>query len=324
MAATAQTRNWDIAWTTSMDVHRKRITDNINNSNPTLELLRRSGRVEIDRGGRIMREDLYYANGTMEWMSGRQTLSTAEPDGVTAAFYETRYAVVPIVVSWTDEQEAQTRESAMSLMATKTIQARNTLQAGINSAIWSAQSGKSMLGFQDLIADAPTTGTIGGINRANESWWRNTESSSSTNFNNKSGDIYDGLSLMGSQMTAASDGNDMITDIFMGLTFYTEFQSIMESTGYARVTSGDGNASVDAGKPKFRGATVHKDRDVASDSIYGINRKYFKLKVQSGANFRKTPFVPGSDQLARVSFMTAGLQLISNNPRRGFVMSAMT
>ena len=125
-------------------------------------------------------------------------------------------------------------------------------------------------------------------------------------------------------MTAASDGNDMITDIFMGLTFYTEFQSIMESTGYARVTSGDGNASVDAGKPKFRGATVHKDRDVASDSIYGINRKYFKLKVQSGANFRKTPFVPGSDQLARVSFMTAGLQLISNNPRRGFVMSAMT
>jgi hypothetical protein len=129
---------------------------------------------------------------------------------------------------------------------------------------------------------------------------------------------------MGSQMTAASDGNDMITDIFMGLTFYTEFQSIMESTGYARVTSGDGNASVDAGKPKFRGATVHKDRDVASDSIYGINRKYFKLKVQSGANFRKTPFVPGSDQLARVSFMTAGLQLISNNPRRGFVMSAMT
>lgn len=324
MAATAQTRNWDVAWTTSMDVHRKRITDNINNSNPTLELLRRTGRVEVDKGGRIIREDLYYANGTMEWFSGRQPLSTAEPDGVTAAFFETRYACVPIVVSWTDEQEAQTRESAMSLMATKTIQARNTIQAGINSALWSAQSGKSMLGFQDIIADAPSTGTIGGINRANESWWQNTQSSVSTNFNNKTGDTYDGLALLGTQMTKASDGNDMTTDILMGLTFYSEFQTIMESTGYARVTSGDGNASVDAGKPKFRGASVHKDRDIAADSIYGLNRRYFKLKIQSGANFRKTPFVPGADQLARVSFMTVGLQLITNNPRRGFVCSAIT
>ena len=122
----------------------------------------------------------------------------------------------------------------------------------------------------------------------------------------------------------ASDANDEITDILMGLTFYSEFQSIMESTGYARVTSGDGNAKVDAGKPNFRGAVIHKDRDVASDSIYGINKKYFKLKVQKGANFKKTPFVPGSDQLARVSFMVAGIQLITNNPRRGFVMSAMT
>jgi hypothetical protein len=324
MAANSQTRDWDIAWTTSMDVHRKRITDNINNSNPTLELLRKSGRVEIDKGGRIIREDLYYANGTMEWMSGRQTLSTSEPDGVTAAFYETRYAVVPIVVSWTDEQEAQTKESALSLMAQKTIQARNTLQAGINSAMWSAQSGKSMLGFQDLIADAPTTGTIGGINRANEAWWRNTETSVSTGFNTLTAGAYDGLTTMGTQMTTASDANDTITDIFMGLTFYSEFQSLIESTNYARVTLGDGSPNIDAGKPKFRGATVHKDRDVASDSIYGINRKYFKLKVQSGANFRKTPFVPGSDQLARVSFMVAGLQLVTNNPRRGFVMSAVT
>jgi hypothetical protein len=324
MAATSQSRNWDIAWTTSMDVHRKRITDNLNNSNPTLAAFRKNGRVEIDAGGRIIREDLYYANGTMEWMSGRQTLSTAEPDGVTAAFYETRYAVVPIVVSWTDEQESATKESAMSLMATKTVQARNTIEQGINAAMWSAQSGKSMLGFQDIIADDPTSGTIGGINRANESWWRNTQSSSSTNFNNKTNDFYDGLTLMGSQMTEASDANDEITDIFMGLTFYSEFQSIMESTGYARVTSGDGNAKVDAGKPNFRGAVIHKDRDVASDSIYGINKKYFKLKVQKGANFKKTPFVPGSDQLARVSFMVAGIQLITNNPRRGFVMSAMT
>jgi hypothetical protein len=327
MAATAQTRNWDIAWTTSMDVHRKRITDNINNQNTTLETMRKSGRVEVDRGGRIMREDLYYANGTMEWMSGRQPVSTDEPDGVSAAFYETRYAVVPLVISWTDQQESQTSEAATRLLATKTIQARNTLQAGINAAMWAAQSDKSMLGFQDILDLTPTVGTLGGINKANESWWRNIVDTSAPNWDNKTGDVYDGLNVLGSVYNQASDGNDEITDIFTGLTIYGETQSILEGTGYARLSAGKGGTSkIDAGKPAFRGATIHKDRDVPSGRLYGINSKYFKLKIQKGANFAKTEFVKGdaAGQLARVSFMVAGLQLVTNNPRRGFVVSGVT
>ena len=327
MAATSQTRNWDIAWTTSVDVHKKRITDNINNQNTTLEVMRRSGRVEVDKGGRIIREDLYYGNGTMTWMSGRQTVPTDEPDGVTAAFYETRYAVVPLVVSFTDEQESASFESAMSLLATKTIQARNTLQNGINAAMWGSQSGKSMLGFQDLLKTDPTTGTLGGINQANESWWRNITQTSVGNFNNKTGDVYDGFGALGTNYNSASDGNDEVTDIFTGLTLYGEMQEILESTGYARLTMGSGGTTkIDAGKPAFRGATIHKDRDCPTQSIYGINNRYFKLKVQRGANFSKTPFVRGDagGQLARVSFMVAGLQLITNNPRRGFSMTGVT
>ena len=327
MAATAQTRNWDIAWTTSVDVHRKRITDNLNNKNVTLEVMRGRGRAEVDKGGRIIREDLYYANGQMEWMDGRKTVATDEPDGVTASFYETRYAVVPLVISFTEEQESQSSESAMRLLATKTIQARNTLQAGINSALWSAQSGQSMLGFQDILDTTPAVGTLGGINKANESWWRNIADTTSTpNWDNKSGDIYDGFSTLSSAYNSASDGNDEITDIFMGLTLYGETQNILESTGYARTTSGQGNTKVDAGKPKFRSATIHKDRDVPSQSVYGINAMNFKLKIQRGANFAKTPFVRGDagGQLARVSFMVAGIQLITNNPRRGFVINGIT
>ena len=326
MAATAQTRDWDIAWTTSVDVHRKRITDNINNNNTTLNLMRRGNRVEVDKGGRIIREDLYYGNGTLEWMSGRQTLATGEPDGVTAAFYNTRYAVVPLVISFTDEQESGSGESAMNLLATKTVQARNTLDDGINAAMWSAQSGKSMLGFQDLLKTDPTTGTLGGINQANESWWRNVTDTTGPNFDNKTNDRYDGLTTMGTVFNSASDGNDLITDVFMGLTFYGEVQTILESTGYARLAMGEGSPNIDAGKPKFRGATMHMDRDVPSGSIYGINRRYFKLKIQRGANFAKTPFVRGDagGQLARVSFMVVGIQLISNNLRYGFSMTSVT
>ena len=63
-----------------------------------------------------------------------------------------------------------------------------------------------------------------------------------------------------------------------------------------------------------------------SGSVYGINSKYYKLKIQRGANFAKTEFVKGdaAGQLARVSFMVAGLQLVTNNPRRGFVITGIT
>jgi hypothetical protein len=280
MAATSQSRNWDVAWTTSMDVHRKRITDNINNKNVALEVMRRSGRVEVDKGGRIIREDLMYGNGTETWFSGRQDINTAEPDGVTAAFFETRYCAVPIIISFTDEQESSTRDSAMNLLAVKTIQARNTLQNAINAQMWAATSGVKMNGFQDLIDSTPAVGTLGGINRANESWWSNIADTSSTpNWDNKSGDIYDGFTTLSTNYNSASDGNDEVSDLFMGLTLYGETQNIMESTGYARLTSGKGNAKIDAGKPAFRAATIHKDRDVPSGTVYGFNSDYYKLKI---------------------------------------------
>ena len=43
-----------------------------------------------------------------------------------------------------------------------------------------------------------------------------------------------------------------------------------------------------------------------------------------GQNFSKSPFRHNTNQLARVAFITVGLQLISNNRRRQGVLTALT
>lgn len=335
MAAQVTSETWDSIWVTTGRVRKKRITDQVNNSNPTLEVLRAEGRVEFEDGGKEIQEDLLNGNGTMQWMSDWDELNTDEPDGVTAAFYPWRFAVVPIGISFTDEMKSRVSpEAAMKLMEVKTVQARNTINTGINAAIWAAQSGKSMLGMQDIIKTDPTTGSLGGLDQSVHTYFRNQVSTTSTNFDSASGNIYAGPALIGTQYEAASDGNDEIDKIALGSTFYGQWLNILEGTGYGRLQLNSGGAGAKIGTksqtpkgiggPSFRGADVYKDRDVPAAAAYGYSSAALKLKIMRGVSFAKTAFVPGQNQLAKVSFIIVGIQLTTNNPRRLFACTAFT
>lgn len=316
MAATATSETWDAAWALSNRVNRGRLTDNIFDATPLLDRMRRKGALETEVGGKEIQENLLYGTNSLQWFSGYDQLNTDAVDGITAAFAPWRYASSPITISFTEEQENKKRESALSLLQAKTTQTTKSIMNSVNAALWGAQSGKSVLGMQDLIADDPTTGTVMGINRANESWWRNQTNASGGDFDNKSTDIYDGLNSMSLMYNNCSEGNVEPTHIWTTLTHFGELETILESTGYARLTGGSSDAGVDASKPKFRNAAVNYDRDCPANRMYFHNYDFLKFKVQRGVNFSKTPFQKPSNQLAQVCFMVLGAQLTTNNPRR--------
>ncbi|WP_339667286.1 hypothetical protein, partial [uncultured Marinobacter sp.] len=60
MAAATTSETWDAAWTLTMRSHRKRLTDNISDSYPTTDRLKRSGVMEVETGGKEIQEDLMY------------------------------------------------------------------------------------------------------------------------------------------------------------------------------------------------------------------------------------------------------------------------
>ena len=61
MAATSTTETWDEAWTLTMRAKRKRLTDNISDSYPTIDRFRKTGIMETENGGKQIQEDLMYS-----------------------------------------------------------------------------------------------------------------------------------------------------------------------------------------------------------------------------------------------------------------------
>ena len=321
MASTSSTESWNAAWTLSLRTHRKRLTDNFFDSYPTLAAMRKGNALEVESGGKEIKEDLLYSGNTATYFSSYDTLNTDSVDGITAAFFPWRYCAVPVTISRTEEVENQKSDAAMKLLTAKTEQSVLTLSDQINASLYSAQTGKSPLGFQDIIADVPgtTPTTLGGITVSGNSWWQNKSTdfnASYTSFRTITGtNFYEGMVAMAALWNDVSEGNEQPTHIFTGYDLYANFEEVFEGTGYQRLSQKDGN-SIDGRKPVYRGIPVQPDRDCPSTKMYFLNTKSLKLKMQSGMNFAKTPFREPANQMAKVAFILVGLQLTVNNRRR--------
>ena len=320
MAATSTTETWDAAWTLTMRAKRKELTDNFFDAYPTLDMFRSGGALVTDNGGKEIQCDLMYGSNQSQYFSGYDVLNTDAVDGITAAFYPFRYAAVPITINYTEEMENRKSESAMKLLAAKTEQSMLTLRDQINSSLYSAQTGKAPLGFQDLIADAPGTSptTLGGITVSSNTWWKNksnnaTADTSFVTINNTH--FYEGMLRMSTTWNDVSEGNEQPTNIFTTNAIYADFEEIFEGTGYQRLSSKDA-PGVDGRLPSFRGIPVQYDRDCGTGRMYFLNTKYLKMHMQAGMNFAKTPFKEPSNQMAKVGFIVVGLQITTSNRRR--------
>ena len=195
-----------------------------------------------------------------------------------------------------------------------------TLRDQINSSIYSAQTGKAPLGFQDIVADAPGTSptTLGGITVSSNTWWKNksNNATSDTSFQTiVNTNFYEGMVRMSTLWNDVSEGNEQPTNIFTTNGIYADYEEIFEGTGYQRLTGKD-SPGVDGRLPSFRGIPVQYDRDCGTGRMYFLNTKYLKMHMQAGMNFAKTPFKEPSNQMAKVGFIVVGLQITSNNRRR--------
>ena len=320
MSATSQTSTWDAAWTLTLRAKRKRLTDNFFDSYPPLAAMRQGSALEVESGGTQIQEDLLYGANSAEFFSGYDTLNTDSVDGITAAFFPWRYVAVPITISMTEEKENQKSDAAMKLLAAKTEQSILTMSDQVNAALYSAQTGKSILGFQDIIADAPATSptTLGGVTISGNSWWQNkaNNATADTSFKTITGtNFYEGMLRMATTWTDVSEGNIEPSAIFTTASIYSSFEEIFEGTGYQRITS-KGTPGVDGRLPSFRGIPVQYDRDCGSGRMYFLNTDFLKLKMMKGMEFSNTEFRSPANQMAKTAFVVAGIQLTTNNRGR--------
>lgn len=313
---------WDALWTLTMRAHKKRITDTIFDEYPGLGWFNKNA-LETEVGGKEIQEDIEYAKQNVEWFRRHQVLNTEFNDHVTAVFYPWRYVAVPILIAIDEENESRMAASAMKLLESRSSNAMKSIRDGVSTALFSAQTGLTMLGLQDIIAADPTTGSLGGLTRVGNTFWQNKYYSSAVDMDSATGGIFAGPQRLNLLYNESASGNDAVQQVWMDETRFGDYQNIYTSANFARTTLSGGGAQAPKAPP-INNAKIDFDRDMPSGFIYGVNKNYVKLKIQKGLNFAKTPFRSPHNQLTKVAFIVVSLQLVTNNPRRNFVMSNVT
>ena len=182
-------------------------------------------------------------------------------------------------------QNSGTKESVHKLVTSKIKAAEITVNNAVAAALFYSNTengGKSIGGFQHLVADLPTSGTVGGIDTAAQTWWANQY----YDFSDQS--VTPSSATIQTAMNTAwintTRGKDMI-DLFVADGIY--FRYYLESLQANQRFSKDDTASAGFRMLEFMGggAKVIFDANCPASHMYGFNTNYIHYRPHSDYNF---------------------------------------
>lgn len=309
--------NFDALLSTTFNNHAKNIVDNVFDEIPLLVWLRNKKRQEgKDGGAKIVMPILYDKNTTFKSYAGYEPIDTTPQDDLTAAEFEWKQAGGSVSISGIEEDKNNGVNQITSLLKSKIETLEGSMMDGLAEMIFgdgTGNSGKDLEGLKSLIANDPTTGTVGGINRATYSFWRNQTlvgTDGGTPFDNLQSKMRSVYNLC-STAKGAGKVDIMISD---RLTFEGYEGSLVAQKRFA---SSDGDAAFE--NLLFKGKPVTWDTKAPATSalgnMYFINSRYLKWIYHNRKNFVPTPFLKPVNQDAKIAQLLFTGNLVISNPR---------
>ena len=299
--------------------------DNIHEDYWVLNRLKEGeGFLSVDGGDLITGSLEYATNGSVAWYSDLETISTTRQDVFDRFEFSWKEIAGTVVQSELESAINQGGAQKFPLLDAKLKSLRSTLDSTINTALFSDGTGstsKEIGGFQLLISTTPTTGTVGTINRANFSFWRNQQTSGA-----KTTSAYDNLrATMRSVYNLCSNGvaGKHPPAAVTTRTVFEGFEGLLlANERFTDKSSGEGGFKNET--LKFKGAKLAYDNDCVSGNLYFFNPMFMKLAYAKGHWYKAHPAVEPANQTARVFKVHAICNLITTNPRMLGVVSAIT
>ncbi len=292
--------------TTTLRNRSKKLADNMLRNNGALVRLNSRGNVKPFDGGRTIVQELEYANNsTYKRYSGYEVLNIQPSDVFTAAEFPIRQAAVAVSISGLEMLQNAGREKVIDLLESRIKNAEKTFQNGLAYDVYSDGTLSGQInGLQALIASTPTSGVVGGIDRATWSFWQNIKYSALTDGGAaiSSANIYSYMLSLYRQLVRQTDRPDLIlasgaawqayneslhaiqritstdTDVakagFMSLKF---MDSDVVLDGGFQGTTTDGNTFGSAGAGAVGGVP-------SGVNMYFLNTNYIYLRPHSDRN----------------------------------------
>ncbi len=275
--------------TTTLRNRTGKLADSVSKNNALLGRLLEKGKVETADGGRTIVQEIEYAeNGTFKRYSGYDILTITPSDVFTAAEFDWKQAAAAITASGLEQMQNSGKEVIIKLLAKRIQNAMKTLRNNIATDCYSdgtADGGKQIGGLQLLVAATPTSGTVGGINRATWSFWQNQKWGFSADGSTTASatTIQAGMNALWYKTVRGSDHVDLIV---ADNNYYGFYEASLQTI--QRVSN-----------PKMADACYttikYKNADVVLDGGYGggapaskmyfLNSDYIFLRPHSQRNF---------------------------------------
>ena len=313
--------------TTTLRNRSGKLADNITNNNALLARMKKKGSIKPVSGGRTIVQELEYAqNGTYQRYAGYQVLNIQPSDVFTAAEFDWKQAAV--AVTWNGlEIDVQNTgaEQVIDLLESRIQNAEKTMANNLSYDLYSngtADGGLQVGGLQLLVADAPTSGVVGGIDRSQWPFWRNQSFSGVTN----GGGAVSTANIQGymNQLWLATKRqNDAVDLIIADNNYFNLYWGAL--TAIQRITSeNQGEAGYQV--LKYMGADVVADGGVGAacpaNHMYFLNTDYLKYRPSTKRNMVPLETVSSINQDASVRLIVwAGNMTLSNAQLQGVLIA---
>ena len=252
--------------------------DNMSKNSAVLNRLKQKGKMKQISGGTKILEELEYGEGDMIWYSGYDTIAYQQKQLFTAAEYALKLCAVPVAISGEELLMNSGSEQVMDLFEKRVDNAEKTLIKKMSAAVYgdgTGSSGKEIGGLALLVADDPTTGTVGAINRAEvgNEFWRNQVASAEITKDN----ILQKMNELYLKCSRGSDKPDLIVGDDSLYTLYD--MTLMDLQRFSNPNVAEGGFI----SLKFKGADVIYDGgqggNCPTNHMYFLNTDYIYLRT---------------------------------------------
>lgn len=279
------------------------LADNFQKNNALVKRLGEKGKIKPFRGGRsIVQELQYQENGSAGWYSGYDTISISPADVFSAAEYDIRQLAVSVSISGLEMLQNTGKWAITDLLESRIENAESTLMNFLSTGVYSdgtGYNGKIIGGLQQIVADTPSAGSLGGIPRT-FNFWRNIAFSSVTDGGGAatSANIQSYMNRVYIQLVRGSHRPDLIiADNNYWRLYLESLQSIQRITedqsgqaGFLKLKYMDADVVLDGGFAGVSGST--SAGGAPTNHMYFLNTQYIFLRPHSERNM--VPLDPGS------------------------------
>jgi hypothetical protein len=271
--------------------------DLVSNNNATLSVMQRKGLWRTYSGPRV-RETLQISKQDAQWYSGYDFLSNPPIELFNDAYFTPKMVAVPISLTMEEILNNEGEAQIMDVMESYITAAESSLMDTMDLALHSdgsANGGKQLGGFAVAIPVVTSSGTYGGISRADNAIWRTTTYDADTDFSDIGTQVTKDTirPMLNRIMTERSRGRNYADLLLMSPEHYEAYDAA--TTSIQRIQKEGGLAKLGFSSLEYVGggkrAEIVLDGGIGSNmpanTTLGLNTDSLRIRYNPNRNFDK-------------------------------------